>query len=257
MALKTGDWDGRGEAPQPVRQNQNADRFGTERFGTERLETERFSDVNVSCAVSAVSGHDGPQSRPQSRKAADPSFNRNMTDNSGDITSPLSTHPLETLINMRDRFLSECFDIESGRRYVIDADDAESRLSVLRQRIDEIHQEMAQRDMGRSPSPTSLGPLRPTVSTAKAAKSEAPVMTERPSERTNQARGTNPAPQSAVPNASTPDDFLSRMEARIRLLDRLAEQAEAQGALADAVKCMLAAQKLDREREAFLTERAS
>ncbi|MGF1456479.1 MAG: hypothetical protein ACFB6R_14020 [Alphaproteobacteria bacterium] len=174
-----------------------------------------------------------------------------------DGKSPLTAYSLDALISMRDRFLSECFDIESGRRYVIDADDAESRLSVLRQRIDEIHEEMAQRDMGQAPGPKPLEPLRPS----------APLLfvetqAHRPVDREVRPSTWSSAPSQAVSSADFSSDkpggiepgtadLAARMEARIRLLDRMAEQAELQGAFSDAVACIRAAQDLDREREAF------
>ncbi len=159
----------------------------------------------------------------------------------------LEGQPLNDLINMRDRFLTECFEIESGRRFVIDDQDAQDRLGLLRQRIDEIHEEMARRDMG-GPQGT---PSEPDVQASFA--SDAPTEQNQSSacartEVLNTATQRASRPQVNSHDAAGLEGYLNRIEARIQSLDAMAAQAQARGAFEVAVRCMLAAQDLDRER---------
>ncbi len=176
--------------------------------------------------------------------AASPSPNPEA--HTGESTA-LSVHPLETLITMRDRFLSECFDIESGRRFVLDETDAQSRLSVLRQRIDEIHEEMAMRDMGSSMTPPPLRPIplprNEEIARAPKDVDEVAAPISAGVQDTDHRRA---GPQTMIaPTGDFDAGFQDRVRARIALLDRLAVRAEADGAFADAIQCIQAARALE------------
>lgn len=226
MTLKTDEWDGLKEAELAHRT--------TGRDYAMRREAKTHQEMLPQTA------------RPGAKDGQSPTPKEEQTEpwqKSSDKSDALRQQPLSDLINMRDRFLSECFDIESGRRFVIDEADAESRLNLLRQRIDEIHLEMAQRDMGAPNSASRTTQMRPTMRTA------------RPAQELNGRRPVSFPATARAGKSSATDDFVARTEERIATLEKLAEAAEANGAIGDAVQCLMAAQTLDRERRDALADR--
>ncbi len=160
-------------------------------------------------------------------------------------TDSLRTQSIEHLIGTRDKFLSECFDIESGRRFVIDAQDADDRLGVLRQRIDEIHEELARRDLEKL-SPDTMTDL----DAARGFYLEDEQYASQAEEPAAPAQARLVSPETVATYAN---DYLRRTEERMALLDALAKAAQDDGDLAQAARCTVHAHELDRDRIDFLT----
>lgn len=157
----------------------------------------------------------------------------------------LHSKQIEELIAMRDRFLTECFEIESGRRFVIDAQDADERLTCLRHRIEEIHEELARRDMEKRDRPAPGRPAPGQAASGRAVSSSPASPTVRPLD--DRAPAAPRAPASQADKAAL-QDYLTRSADRMRLMDELARAARDQGDLAQAAQCAMQAQAIDRER---------
>jgi hypothetical protein len=154
-------------------------------------------------------------------------------------SDPLRTLSLDELIATRDRFLTECFEIESGQRFVIDAQDADDRLGYLRGRIEEFHEELARRDMEGDDGPPTPTDDQSLVSDSAVQASIVEPEMRHEAETLKQLSSDN-------------RHFLERTVERISLLDDLARLAREQGNLEQAAQCAVQAQSLDRERLAFL-----
>ncbi len=153
----------------------------------------------------------------------------------------LHTISLDQLIATRDRFLSECFDIESGRRFVIDAQDADDRLGYLRRRIEEIHEELARRDLEKQAQDNPRTARAPLNGGDLLDGAPAPAPAPAPARRLDTSDMTAEA-----------QSYLLRTNHRMDLLDELAGMARDKGDIEQAIQCTIEAQRLDRERVSFL-----
>lgn len=154
----------------------------------------------------------------------------------------LRSVPLCDLIARRDRFLTECFDIESGQRFLIDGQEAEDRLGYLRGHIEEIHEELARRDTDGEEPADLPAPVpqpqagRPQPDTRHADTVSTPL---------NLPRGTT---GDRLHTDEDIDAYLRRAQYRILQLDDLARLAQSQGNIEQAMACIVQAQAIDRER---------
>lgn len=145
--------------------------------------------------------------------------------------------PFDYLIRVRDRYLSECFDIENGRRSFIDPKQAEDRLQHLRSRIDEIHEELARRDLAQRETDEEKWLLdelnREPAHSASKANVELDILS---------------VEAVSIYTSDYMDGCLKRME----FLSDLAESARRKGELEMAAKYMMHVHELDRDRMEML-----
>ncbi|MFP3943045.1 MAG: hypothetical protein ACLFWF_04090 [Alphaproteobacteria bacterium] len=141
------------------------------------------------------------------------------------------------LITMRDRLLEECLDLEN--RAPGTGGERAPDPGPLREKIDEIHQELALRDLAER-----VGAGGRTFGEPPAAPRAA-----EPAEGTAPAGDAAPAgPGLAAHAAQKSLRILDAIEMRSRFMDELAQAAREQGRLDQAATFTLNAQKLDMER---------
>lgn len=142
----------------------------------------------------------------------------------------LAGYTTADLIALRDRLLEECLDLENRIVNSADGDDAADPAPV-RTKIDEIHQELALRDLAERVGADS--------------KRFSSTVGERP------ARSVSGLAEHAAQKSM---QILDAIETRSQFMDELAQAAREQGRLDQAAAFTLNAQKLDMERVEVLRQ---